>query len=308
MPPSGDTVVRETLLPHLASRKAAGLTAEGASMRYLAAVCALACLVGTAAAGTNPEDVVTKNLDSIGTTDAREAVKSRAVQGKLQFKIVVGGGGGFEGNWQVLSEEHKSNIVLKFNNMDWRGERFVAVDDKTSILSVRANYQRSAFADFVNGFNFIVKDGLLGGELSTHWCLQNLDQHRFKLEDIGLKKIDGRDLQGLEYISKNNNEMKIRLYFDSETGRHVATIYLVEKIPLMAHTDIENARQKSTRYTLEERFDDFQTDRGITLPRVYDLRFSQQLQHGSTSVYDWNMTAEKVINNPILDPKNFELK
>ncbi len=63
-------------------------------MRHLIIYCVLmAFLSGIAAAGAKPDEVVTKNLDSIGTANARAAVKSRAVQGSLQLKILQGGGG-----------------------------------------------------------------------------------------------------------------------------------------------------------------------------------------------------------------------
>ena len=100
-------------------------------MRYLTTICALACLVGTAAAGTKPEDVVAKNLDSIGAPDARAAVKSRSVQGTLRFKSVVGGRIDATGAWQEVSEQHKSNFLMKFDAINWRGERFVTDGDKT---------------------------------------------------------------------------------------------------------------------------------------------------------------------------------
>lgn len=86
------------------------------------------------------------------------------------------------------------------------------------------------------------------------------------------------------------------------------TVYSVVRAATIASNDIANARQQENRYTLEERFSDFQTDNGITLPRQYDLRFTQELQNGSTSGYDWIMTADKVINNPIIDLSNFEIR
>ncbi|MGA8646260.1 MAG: hypothetical protein WB628_05420, partial [Candidatus Sulfotelmatobacter sp.] len=62
------------------------------------------------------------------------------------------------------------------------------------------------------------------------------------------------------------------------------------------------------RYTIEERFSDFQTDNGITLPHHYDLQYSQELQNGSTRVYDWDMTADRILTNLNLDPGNFAVK
>jgi len=44
-----------------------------------------------AAADTKSEDIVAKHLDSIGTPEARAAVLSRALQGTLHFKELIGG-------------------------------------------------------------------------------------------------------------------------------------------------------------------------------------------------------------------------
>jgi len=153
-----------------------------------------------------------------------------------------------------------------------------------------------------------MKDGLLGGELGTGWVLDHLDQHRVKLEYAGTEKRDGRQLQVIEYISKNNGGMIVKLYFEPETHHHVMTMYSFARAAIIAHNDIANARQSSTLRTLEERFSDFQTENGITLPRKYGLRYTQQLQDGTTNVYDWDMSVEKAVENPILDPANFKVK
>jgi hypothetical protein len=57
-----------------------------------------------------------------------------------------------------------------------------------------------------------------------------------------------------------------------------------------------------------ERFSDFRTDNGITLPCHCELRYTQEPQNGATRNYYWDMTAEKVLNNVSLDPQNFEMK
>lgn len=55
------------------------------------------------AADIKPEEIVAKHLDSIGTADARAAIRSRAVNGALHFKILVGGGGEVVGSWGRVS-------------------------------------------------------------------------------------------------------------------------------------------------------------------------------------------------------------
>jgi len=260
------------------------------------------------AADVKPEEIVAKHLDSIGTAEARAAVKSRAVQGALHFRILVGGGGEVVGTWGRVSEQRKSNFVMRFGSGDWRGEQFIFDGDKTSFAATTSRQQWSVFAKFVLSQDFIVKEGLLGGELSTAWALQNLDQSRVKLNYIGLKKVDGRELQGIEYHSKGNTDMTVKLYFDSETYRHVMTVYSIAVAPGMGHGATDSVNQQEIRYTIEERFSDFHTDNGITLPRHYDLQYTQELQSGSTRVYDWDMTADKIIDNLDLNPGNFHLK
>jgi hypothetical protein len=261
------------------------------------------------AAELKPEEIVEKNLDSIGAAEARAAVKSRAVQGNLHFKILVGGGGEAMGTWGRVSEQRKSNFVMRFGKGDWRGEQFIYDGDKTSFAAATASHLRSDFAQFVNGHDFIVKEGLLGGELSTAWALQNLDRSRVRLGSMGAKKIDGHDAQGLEYLSKETTDMTVKLYFDAETGRHVMTVYSVVTVPAgVSHGITRSAQQREIRYTIEERFSDFKSDNGITLPRHYDLQYTQELQNGSTRVYDWDMTADKIVDNIDLNPANFQTK
>jgi hypothetical protein len=260
------------------------------------------------AADMKPEEIVAKHLDSIGTADARAAIKSRAVQGSLRFKVLVGGGGEVVGTWGRVSEQRKSNFVMRFGNGDWRGEQFIFDGDKTSFAAATSSHQWSIFAKFVRGEDFIVKEGLLGGELSTAWALQNLDPSRVKLDSLGIRKVGGRDLEGIEYHSKGNTDMTIKLYFEPETYRHVMTVYSVSVAPNMGSSVVDSVNQQDIRYTIEERFSDFQKDNGITLPRRYDLQYTQELQNGSTRAYDWDLTVDKILSNLELDPGNFRLK
>jgi hypothetical protein len=259
------------------------------------------------AADMKPEEIVAKHLDSIGTAEVRGAVKSRAVQGKLRFKVLVGGGGEVVGSWGRVSEQRKSNFVMRFGTGEWRGEQFVFDGDKASFAAATSSHHRSAFADFVSSQDFIIKEGLLGGELSTAWALQNLDPGRVKFDSLGLKKIDGHELHGIEYHLKGHTDMTVKLFFDPETYRHVATIYSVAISPNLGRSITDSSKQQEIRYTIEERFSDFKAEDGITLPRHYDLQYTQELQNGSTRVYDWDMTADKIMNNVGLAPANFQL-
>jgi hypothetical protein len=260
------------------------------------------------AADTKAEEIVAKHLDSIGTAEARAAVKSRVVQGKVRAKMLVGGKGEADGDWGCVSEQHKSNFIMTFGIGERHGERFVFDGEKADSAAGTAAHRRSAFAEFVASQEFIVKEGLLGGGLSTAWALQNLDYSRVKIYNMGLKKIDGRELQGIEYRSKDSTNMTVKLYFEPGTYRHAMTVYSFLGEAQMARYIDQLVNREEVRYTIEERFSDFHTDDGITLPRHYDLRFTRELQNGTTQAYDWDMTADKVLNNIEVDPGNFHIK
>jgi hypothetical protein len=187
-------------------------------------------------------------------------------------------------------------------------ERFAFDGDKTSFAVFTSSHQPSSFGDFVRTQDFILKEGWLGGELTTGWALENLDHSRGRLDSVGLKKIDGHDLQCIEYFPKANTDMAIKLYFDPETYRHVMTVYSMVWQPGVGRDARDSANQRQVRYTIEERFSNFQTDNGLTLPRHYDLRYTQEPQSSPTRAYDWDMTADKVLTNVGLDPANFQIK
>ena len=258
------------------------------------------------ASAKKPEDLVAKHLDSIGTADARAAVKSMAVQGGLRFKVLVGGFGNSAGSWGRASEQGKSNFVMRFNTDNWRGEQFIFDGAKTYFSTATQDHQYSSFAKLVSGHDFILRDGLLGGELSTAWALQNLEQTHAKLHTLGIRKVNGHEVEGLQYFPRSGGDMTVKIYFDVTTHQHVMTVYSVETVPHNTLNCInDSAGQQQLRYTIEERFGEFQTDNGITLPHHYDLQYTEELQSGQTRLYDWDMTVEKLDNNVNPDPSNF---
>jgi hypothetical protein len=72
--------------------------------------------------------------------------------------------------------------------------------------------------------------------------------------------------------------------------------------------EIQSARQQETRYRIEERFSEFQNSDGLTLPFHYELRFTKELQNGSTKLLEWDVAVSRVLNNVSLDPQNFQIK
>ncbi len=279
------------------------------------------------AADLKAEDIVARHLDAIGAVASRAANKSRVVQGTARFKILVGGAGQLEGKGAVVSEARKLNIMMKFPN-EYKGEQFITDGDKTSVAATTSDHRRTGLGDFLVSQPVILQDGLLAGALSTAWALSNLDRNHPHLSSGGLKKVDGRQMLDLHYQPKKSNDMDIHLYFDPETYRHLETVYsialstgfgnsvpslsdqtgLTSSPPSPGSDPTQSSKQRQIRYTLEERFSDFQTTDGITLPSHYNIHFTQELQSGKTTVYEWDMAATEVSENMTLDPRNFLVK
>src|SRR5450755_65182 len=280
-------------------------------------------------ADMKPEDLVAKHLNSIGTAEARAAVKSRVAQGTSQFKIRVGGGGELQGTSALVSEGRKAVVMIKLTNGDYRGEQFVTDGDKVSVAATASNHRRSSFGEFVHSQDQIVREGLIGGALTTAWALLNLAENQPKLTFDGEKKADGRTAYQLTYHSKKKDDLTVHLYFEPETYRHIMTTYSVTLAsglggPSPSLSDqaglttpstsvqgadaTQSSKQKESRYTIEERFSDFRTADGLTLPAKDAIHFTEELQNGTTNVYEWDLALDEVSNNQSLDPRNFQVK
>jgi hypothetical protein len=280
------------------------------------------------AADMKPEELVAKHLDSIGTAQARAGIKSRVAQGTSQFKIRVGSGGELQGTSALVSEGRKAVVMIKLGNADYRGEQFVTDGDKVSVAATISNHRRSSFGEFVYSQDQILREGLIGGALTTAWALLNLDQNKPKLSFDGEKKADGQPAYQLTYHPRKRDDLIIHLYFDPATYRHIMTTYTVTlasglggSSPSLSDqaglttpsntpgADVtQSSKQRETRYTIEERFTDFKTADGLTLPTKETIHFTEELQNGTTNVYEWDLALEEVSNNQSLDPRNFQIK
>jgi hypothetical protein len=204
--------------------------------------------------------------------------------------------------------------------------------ERVQVASATAQQTRSIFGEFIRTQDTIIREGLLGGALSTSWPLLNLGDRKAKLSYDGLKAIDGKKLIDVRYKPKKSSDLDIHLYFDPETYRHVKSVYTMSikagivqapnagtPIPALNQQDASSpvsrdtgetlsARQNETRYRIEETFGDFKTTDGVTLPTQYVLKYTQELQNGRTNLWEWDMSEKQISNNISLDPRNFEVK
>lgn len=296
-------------------------------MRSLMAFFALAAMLSASVAKDEfqADDFVKQHLNSIGPEQARAAVKNRGVGGTLSFQIETGGSGRQDGKQVLVSEGDKLVSLFQLPNHDYPGERFVSDGKKVLVAETEASVH-SALGEFVMVHSEILTEGLWGGTLSTGWALTHLDKRLAKLEDRGLKKVDGRELHRVDYVPKKPSDLQIELYFEPDTFRHVMTVYSFTAAPPMSHNRAENARQLELHYRLEERFADFKSIDNLSLPSRWTIQFSSDRPGGltgysgnkkaplsneraaPTEIYQFDVTETSLSHNIPIDPKNFEVK
>ena len=282
------------------------------SHKILIALIILCSSVNVVSAQERPtaEDVVKRHLDSIGSAAALAADKSRVFEGTTNFQVLTGGAGKIDGKMAIVSEGHKIHLMMKFPSTNYHGERFVSDGKKVQVAHSTDAKTRSSFGQFVYIQDLVLREGLLGGELSTAWPLFDIGNRKPKLVYEGLKGIDGKQLHEITYKPQKGQDVVVRLYFEPDTYHHVLTVYtLAIRAQLVQGGETAQAgNQQESHYRIEERFSDFKTDDGLTLPNQYRIHFSQQVQEGNSSILEWDTTATRIIENPTLDSKNFEVK
>ncbi len=266
------------------------------------------------------DTLVSQNLNGIGTAEARAAAKTRVVRGLALYRLVVGGSGRVNGQMGLVTDGGKVRVMLKLAEQDYKGESFAFDGDQVQVAFSNSRHTRSAFGSFVLSQGGMLREGLLGGELSTNWALLNLVANKARLEYKGLKKVDGRQVHEVRYYSPKTSDLEISMYFDAETFQHVKTVYSLSIGNSAAHDSLSGVGNnngesisgsnnlKRDHTALEERFSDFKTADGMTLPTHWSLEFTLELPNGVTTVSQWDLPDLKIMNNLGIDPLNFKVQ
>jgi hypothetical protein len=260
-----------------------------------------------------PEEIVAKHLDSIGSAETRASVHSRIAAGTVVAILRSPGTAKFSGRAVMASDGNKNMIGLGFENADSYQEKFGFDGRDLTVGFVRPGVH-GYWGDFLLTHQNIIKDGLVGGTLSDAWPLLNLSEKKAKLEYRGIKKIDGKSLHELKYIPRGSSDLEISLFFDTETFQHVRTEY-TRVISAGLGTGVigssrpssasqsgaidASGQQRPARYKLVEQFSDFKKESGLTLPHTYKVGLDLDTRAGRLIV-DWEFTlTEFAFNQPI---------
>lgn len=282
-----------------------------------------------------PEEVVAAHLKSLGTPELLARIKNRGVGGMASVEFVQGGVGTMTGQSMVISSERGLSIILKYGGVDYPGEYFAFDGTDVEVSTIRPG-QRSPLGDFIFRYKGVMKEGLLGGVLSLGWPLLDIEKRKASLKYVSAK-VDGRELHEIDYNPKSGmNNIKVKLFFEPGTFRHVRTEYLLrvqsEQALQAGKTVTEGVPNSAgggpiTRdagildqignsyYLLVEKFDNFKEvkfndtpgseTKGLILPHRYALEYSVEGQ-GSSFLGHWNIDADQWVHNGKLDPSVFK--
>ncbi|NWG13939.1 MAG: hypothetical protein HXY20_10440 [Acidobacteria bacterium] len=261
------------------------------------------------------EEVVARHLASIGTPEAREAVRNRVASGAAQVIFRLPRPGRLDGRGSIISDRRRLCIAMMFAAGDYEGERLVFDGENVNVGQLRLRV-RSVLSDFVYLHDVLLKEGLMCGTMTTAWPLLDLATRQPRLSYAGLKKVDRRQLHEVGYRAKRDaGDIQVALYFNPETFRHVYSQYRLavragvgqRSRPSMSDPGMASPSElMDTFYKVEEWFDDFRTVDSLDLPHGYRLRFSREGPAGF--LCDYGISLTRVLHNQTLDPEAFVIE
>ena len=251
-----------------------------------------------------PAEIVTKHLDSIGPADARARMQGTRVKGECLLTVREGGNGQAQGQIIVSSKGDMNSLKLVFETGTPIWAQF---DGSKSSASQFRPGRRTSLEKFFADNEVLFKEGLFGGTLSEAWPFFKIETKNPKLEYLGLKEIAGKKLHTLRYTPRKSSDLKVILYFDPDTFRHVRTEYSQtvyatdqQRIPGGGGgmPGPSSQRASSTRITAFEEFADFKEEHGLILPHTYTFNLSIQSEV-KPALIDWSVKlTEFTFNTP----------
>jgi hypothetical protein len=273
----------------------------------LTAAAALAPPLATSNAGAQeklkPEEVVARHLEAIGAAEARAPTHPRVVAGGTRIEVKAGGHGGSEGQGLIASDGDKVLLNATFQSADYPFERVGYDGERVRARAIRPNV-RSPLSNFFLIHETVFREGLIGGALSTAWPLLHLGERKPKLSYAGAAEVAGRPAHKLRYAPRKGSDLKVMLFFDAQTFRHVRTEYDRTVPAPIGATPGESVSQRETRYRLVEDFSDFKTEGGLTLPRSYSVGYTL-FSTGTPVEVTWKFDLTRVSLDRPIDPKVF---
>lgn len=238
------------------------------------------------------EDIISKHLNSIGTKEKRDEVKSRMATGTSEFESKLPTRK-TTGKAAIVSDQKNLMFITSFASREYAFEKIGFFVDKVVLPQMSAG-SRSPLGAFLNDHKTMLSEGLLTGSISSTWNLLNPLFGKAKLTSGGTKKVNGRKAYVLSYPT-NSGEFSIRLYFDAETFQHLRSEYR-HAIGAKPATFGVLGTYGGVEIALIEDFGNFKTQDGLTLPHSYKMKYTTSSSSG-TYEYDWGVAISQYVFN-----------
>lgn len=251
------------------------------------------------------DEVIASHLESIGTAEARSALKSVVAQGTVTGTIRVGGTGTSKGGAVMASQGPMSLIGFIFGVQEQANEKMAFNGQKLTLGNLRPG-ERTRFGGFMLTHDVVFREGLFGGTLSTAWPFLDMSNRKPKLQYLGTKKVKDRKAYVLGFEPRDGGNLDIKLYFDAETFQHIRTEYQQEfAAPTVSQPNLA-AIQRGTRLKMTEEFSDFRRESNLVLPHTYKIQLTFDTDNNPL-LQDWVVTLSQFLFNKALDAKQFDL-
>jgi hypothetical protein len=257
-----------------------------------------------------PDEVVARHLQSLGSPEAIQKVQSRALNATIESTTQFGRAGTLPGKGSVVSKGTRTRVNIRVEDPEYPGEYFACDGQKVTAASLIPGV-RTPLSSFIFQNAVLMREGLIGGVLTTAWPLLDLPARKPLLSYGGLKKVEGKQYHTLKYRpAKGAMPASVTLYFDSESFRHVRTEINLDAGSGSAATAPrigESARPDGNLFQVVEEFGDFQDSDGLQLPRAYTIRYSGSTRD-RTVMATWKFTVTELAHNPPLDDQVFNIR
>lgn len=262
--------------------------------------------VSASAQKMRAEDVVAKHLESIGTAEARAAVKNQIAVGTAEVKSITKITTPVVGRIVIAAAGEKNFWGLSLNSIDYPSEKLSYDGNKVKVAFVKDG-ARSTLGNFVLSNDLLLEEGLLGGTLSNAWAMFNVTNRKAKLSLDGTKKINGKESYVVSYSPKSGGDVSVSLYFDKENFRHVRSEYKRITSAGIGLTPDASSRFSENRITLTEEFADFKPESGLVLPHSYRILYSTTGTSSGTTGIEWNFILTEFAVNQNLAASTFDI-
>lgn len=268
-------------------------------------VCVMSIVFPVRADKLSTQELVTKHLASIGSSEDIAASRTRVATGSTQARLrLTNTPIELSGPAQIASDGDKFLLAMIFQSNNYPHEKF-SFDGENLVIGVLTQGGRSQLGNFLASQPALLKHGLIGGVLSSAWPLYNLDHRDAKLSYSGLEKINGKPVHKLKYVPRNAGELNISLYFDANTFQHVRSQYeyvVSARQGAIAETSVS---QHDNRFKLIEDFSDFQPTGKLMLPYTYTIDLTVDLSN-RTQTLVWTINLQQFSFNDPIDPAVFK--